>query len=549
MNSAEFFVKCLENEGVKYIFGLPGEENLEFVEAVRKSDIELIVARHEQAAGFMAATWGRLTGDAGVAMSTLGPGATNLATSAAYATLGAMPMVMITGQKPIKESKQGKFQILDVVNFMKPLTKYSRQIVGEKTIPASIREGFRQAQNERPGAAHIEFPEDIADEAVEEDLQPISADKIRRPAGEKKAIKKAVDMIESADRPLLLVGAGANRKLVSNALSDFIDETGIPFFNTQMGKGVVDERHPLYLGCAALSSKDYIHCAVENSDLIINVGHDVVEKPPFFMKQNDKRKVIHVNYSSAEVDGVYFPHWEVVGDVGNSVWQMNQRIEPQDSWDFDYFLEVKNKKEEQINKKKQDNSFPMIPQRIVSKTREVVPEDGIVALDNGMYKLWFARNYKAYQRNTLLLDNALASMGAGLPSAIGAKFAKPDQQVLAVCGDGGFMMNGQEIETAVRNGIDITVMILNDSGYGMIKWKQKKMELEDYGLDFANPDFVKYAESFGAEGYRIESIEEFQETLDSCLNKPGVDIIDVPIDYSENQEVFNKQLQERTCIL
>ncbi|MBI5728406.1 MAG: acetolactate synthase large subunit [Candidatus Magasanikbacteria bacterium] len=546
MKASDLFVKALENEGVQYIFGVPGEENLDLVESIRTSTIKLIVTRHEQAAGFMAATIGRLTGQPGVCLSTLGPGATNLVTAAAFAQLGGMPMMMITGQKPIKSSKQGHFQIINVVEMMRPLTKSTTQIVSAPTIPARVREAFRLATEERPGAVHIELPEDIAGEDVAETfLFPI--DKIRRPAAENKAVAQAVRMIEKAKRPLILIAAGANRKIISKTLREFIDKTGIPFCDTQMGKGVVDEHHPLYLGCTALSANDYVHCAIDRADLIVNIGHDVIEKPPFFMAHNG-RKVIHVNFSSAKVDDVYFPQWEVIGDIGNAIWQMTEKITKQTRWDFSYFLKMKAALEAHISKDDRDERFPLIPQRIVADVRAVVPHDGILCLDNGMYKLWFARHYRAHAPNTILLDNALATMGAGLPSAMAAKMLYPERAVVAVCGDGGFMMNSQDLETAVRLGLNLVIIILNDNGYGMIQWKQQSAGYTDFGLNFGNPDFVKYAEAYGAGGHRVACADEFAPLLKKCLNNKGIHIIEVPIDYSENYRVFSKELKEKTCL-
>ena len=431
MKASDLFVKALAAEGVEFIFGIPGEENLDFLDSMRKSGkIQLILTRHEQAAGFMAATYGRLTGKVGVCLSTLGPGATNLVTAAGYAQLGAMPMLMITGQKPIKTSKQGQFQIIDVVEMMRPLTKYTHQIVSGSNIPSRVREAIRLAEEERPGAVHLELPEDVAAEETEDVLFP--KDRVRRPTAEEKAIFRAVEMIEGAVRPLLLVGAGANRKRTSRILAQFIEHTGIPFFSTQMGKGVVDERHPLFLGNAALSSNDYLHCAVARADLIINVGHDVVEKPPFFMS-HDGFQVIHINFSSASVDPVYFPELEVIGDIGNSIWQI-------------------------------------------------------------------------------------------------------------ICGDGGFMMNSQELETAVRLGMDLVILVLQDNAYGMIKWKQESMGLPDFGLDYGNPDFVRYAESYGAHGHLIEKTEDLIPVMQSCVDGSGVHLIVVPMDYSVNQKLLEDEL-------
>lgn len=546
MKASDLFVKALENEGVEYIFGIPGEENLDFLDSMKNSKIKLILTRHEQGAGFMAATYGRLTGKPGVCLSTLGPGATNFTTPAAYAQLGAMPMMMITGQKPIKKSKQGRFQIVDIVDLMQSITKYTQQIVNGNNIPAMVRESFRLAMEERPGAVHLELPEDIAAEECEDRVFQVVGH--RRPDADETAIKVAAKMIEEAKMPLLLIGAGANRKRTSQALTKFIDNTGIPFFNTQMGKGVVDERHSEFLGTAALSSDDFLHCAINRADLIINVGHDVIEKPPFFMEEGGT-KVIHVNFFPAQVDEVYFPQLNVIGDIATSVANLASKISNKSNWDFSYFGRIKEEVDSHLSKYFEDNRFPILPQRLVHVIRKELPEDGIVTLDNGVYKIWFARNYKCYQPNTLLLDNALATMGAGLPSAMLAKLINPDKKVVSVCGDGGFMMNSQELETAVRLGLNLVVIILNDSSYGMIKWKQEGMGFDNFGLDYKNPDFVKYAESYGAIGHRPTSDENFKEILANSLNTDGVHVIDLAVDYSLNHSILNVLLKEKSCIL
>ena len=435
MKASDLFVKALENEGVEYIFGIPGEENLDFLNSLKDSKIRLILTRHEQAAGFMAATYGRLTGKPGICLSTLGPGATNFTTAAAYAQLGAMPMMMITGQKPIKKSKQGRFQIVDIVESMRPLTKYTHQIVNGHNIGAMVREAYRLSVEERPGAVHLELPEDIAAEETDGKIYDVVGH--RRPNADLRVIKKAAEMIEAAKRPLILIGAGANRKRTSNALTKLVNQTGIPFFNTQMGKGVVDERHPKYLGTAALSSHDFLHVAIEQADLIVNVGHDVIEKPPFFMRDGGA-KVIHVNFFPAQVDEVYFPQLNVIGDIASSVEGLVREVQKKENWDFSGFDEVKIEVEARLTKYSNDQRYPMLPQRLVNILREELDHDDIVTLDNGVYKIWFARNYKCYSPNTLLLDNALATMGAGLPSAILAKLINPTKKVISVSGDGGF---------------------------------------------------------------------------------------------------------------
>ncbi len=546
MKASDLFVKALEEEGVEYIFGIPGEENLDFLDSLIGSKIKLILTRHEQGAGFMAATYGRLTGEAGVCLSTLGPGATNFVTSAAYAQLGGMPMMMITGQKPVKSSKQGQFQIVDIVAMMEPLTKYTRQLVSGANIPSRVREAFRLAQEEKPGAVHLELPEDIAAEDTDEGVIPASV--VRRPIAEDKSIRAAIDLIEQARHPLLIVAAGANRKMTCKMLRQFVDTFDIPFVTTQMGKGVVDERDSRFLGNAALSSGDFVHRAIDAADLIINVGHDVVEKPPFFM-QPDGVKVIHINFFSAAVDPVYFPQVEVVGDIANSIWQIKEALQKQDHWDFSRFLEVREHGMAHLQEGADDDRFPVYPQRLVADVRSSVEKRGIIALDNGVYKIWFARNYLAHAPNTVLLDNALATMGAGLPSAIAAKLVHPDQTVTAICGDGGFMMNSQELETAVRMELDLVVIILRDNAYGMIKWKQANMGLQNFGLDYGNPDFVKYAESYGAKGHRVSSASELLPLLQKCHAESGVHVVEVPVDYSENDRILNHEIKERSAVI
>jgi acetolactate synthase-1/2/3 large subunit len=548
MNAAELMVRALENEGVETIHGVPGEENLEFLEALRKSSINLILTRHEQGAAFMAATYGRLTGKPGVCLATLGPGATNLVTGAAYAQLGAFPLMLITGQKPIKKSKQGHFQVIDVVNMMRPLTKFSKQIVNVNRIPSIVREAFRLAVEERPGAVHLELPEDVASEAVDSSTTPIfEVNRCGMPHADDAVIEEAAQMIRSARYPLLLIGAGANRSRVGCALCDLVRETGIYFFNTQMGKGVVDEISPQFLGTAALSDTDYIHCAIARADLVINVGHDVVEKPPFFMEHGGK-KVIHVNFSSAIVDNVYFPQLEVVGDIADTVTRLCKRLGRLDK-DRSYFQRVKEHLDAHLAELAGDHNFPMKPQRCVADVQGVMSPEGIVALDNGVFKIWFARNYLARKPLTILLDNALATMGAGLPSAMEAARLCPERRVLAVCGDGGFMMNSQEIETAVRLGLNLVVLIMNDGAYGMIRWKQYSLGYPDFGLEFNNPDFVQYARSFGAWGHRVGSAEELAPLLEYCFKEGGVHLVDLPVDYSENNRVLVDELKEKVCML
>ncbi|TIV82320.1 MAG: acetolactate synthase large subunit [Mesorhizobium sp.] len=537
---SDLLVAALENEGVDRIFGIPGEENLDVVESIRRSSIELILTRHEQAAAFMAATHGRLTGRPGVCITTLGPGALNLTTGAAYALLGAMPMVMITGQKGVRSSRQARFQIVDVVAAMKPLTKLSRQIVSPRMIPGVVREAFRVAGEERPGPVHLELPEDIAAEECDA-VAPIPPHPVELPLASPLALDRAAQMIIEAERPLAMMGAAASRPRSTSDLAQFVLRTGIPYFTTQMGKGTVPGGTELYMGTAALSERDYVHEAIEWADLIITIGHDTVEKPPFIMGA-DGPKVIHVGYQPATVEQVYFPQTEVIGDIGASLRLLADRLEGNIP-NAQALLPLREGILSRITARDSEDRFT--PQRLVHDVRAVMPADGILALDNGMYKIWFARNYRTRVANTLLLDNALATMGAGLPSAMMAAMLFPERRVMAVCGDGGFMMNSQELETAVRLKLNLVVLIIEDHAYGMIRWKQAVDDFPDFGMTFGNPDFVRYAEAYGAKGTRVGAIAELRPALEQAFAAGGVNLVVVPIDYSENERVLVEELRHR----
>ena len=541
---SELLVAALENEGVERIFGIPGEENLDVVEAIRTSSIELVLTRHEQAAAFMAATYGRLTGKPGVCISTLGPGALNLSTGAAYALLGAMPMIMITGQKGVLSSRQARFQVVDVVASMKPLTKLSRQIVSPSIIPTLVREAFRIAREERPGPVHLELPEDIAaEESLPVPMVPPHPAEL--PVANAEALDRAAELIRHAKRPLIMLGAAASRPRSTSDLANFVIRTGIPYFTTQMGKGTVPGGTELYIGTAALSERDYVHEAIERADLIVTIGHDTIEKPPFIMGKTGPQ-VVHVGYQPATVEQVYFPQAEVIGDIGPSLKLLADRLEGQLP-DAKALLPLRSGILERVAARAQEDRFT--PQRIVHDVRAVMPPDGIVALDNGMYKIWFARNYRTQVANTLLLDNALATMGAGLPSAMTASLLYPHRRVMAVCGDGGFMMNSQELETAVRLKLNLVILVLEDGAYGMIRWKQAVDAFPDYGMTFTNPDFVTYAEAYGAKGHRVERIDNFVPTLEQAFSEGGIHLVVIPVDYSENKRVLVDELSKRLPVL
>lgn len=540
IKGSELLVAALENEGVQHIFGIPGEENLDVVEAIRNSSIELVLTRHEQAAAFMAATYGRLTGKPGVCMTTLGPGALNLATGAAYALLGAMPVIMITGQKGILSSHQARFQMVDTVATMRPLTKMSRQIASPSMIQTMVREAFHLAQEESPGPVHLELPEDIAAEKTKKSIL-IPPHPIEYPIASEHALNRAAEMIMQAKRPLVMLGAAASRPRGTNQLSEFILRTRLPYFTTQMGKGTVSGAAEYYMGTAALSERDYVHDAIEQADLIITIGHSTVEKPPFIMETTGL-KVIHVGYQSATVEQVYFPQAEVIGDIGPSLKLLADKIEGNIPH-ANALLPLREGILSNITARSTEDRFT--PQRLVYDVRQVMPYDGILALDNGMYKIWFARNYRTQMANTILLDNALATMGAGLSSAIMASLLYPNRRVMAVCGDGGFMMNSQELETAVRLKLNLVVLIIEDNAFGMIRWKQATDHFQDFGMTFSNPDFIKYAEAYGARGTKIETIESFQSILENAFTAGGVHLVVFPIDYSENKRVFVDELQQR----
>jgi len=531
MRASDLFIKCLEEEGVKYIFGVPGEENLDVLDSLRDSPIKVILTRNEQSAVFMAATYGRFTGKPGVALATLGPGATNMVTGVGYAQLNGLPVIVVTGQKPIKKSKQGSFQIVDVVSMMKPITKWATQIQSGSRITSTVREAFKIASSERPGAVHIELPEDIAKEKIK-NYKPIKPQPIRRPIVEEKAFDLLVQKLEKAKTPVILIGAGANRKRITKYLSKFIEKYNIPFFESQMGKGVVDERMSQYIGTAALSNNDSVHKAVVKSDLILAIGHDVIEKPTNFVCEG-KTQIIHINYYEAKIDDVYMPSLEVIGDIGNLFWRLYERNLKTSKWNHKEIYKIAKREREKSLKSesKENKKSVLMPRRFVRELREIMNEEDIIALDNGWYKIWIARNYITSNPNTVLLDNTFATMGAGVSIGAMAKFLNQDKSVVTIVGDGGFMMNLGDLETAVRLKTDLTIIILNNSALGMIKIKQALQGFKKFSFDLKNPDFIKLAESFGAKGFRVKDKKDFKRTIKKAKNTKGVSIVEVLIEY------------------
>ena len=537
-------MRQLEEEGVTCLFGLPGEENLHFLEAVRKANLKVVITRHEQAAAFMAATYGRLTGKAGVCFSTLGPGATNLVTGIVHAQLIGAPLVSISAQKPRKENWQGKFQLVDVMNLMKPITKKTFSIFDPSTIPTVIREAFKTAEAERPGAVHIELPEDTAEEDTNARVQ--KRGEARRPAPDSKAVDSAVSLIERAENPLVIVSSGANRKRITQHLLAFLRKTGIYVVHTQMGKGVISDDCEYSLFATGIHKYDYVNCGIDQADLIITVGYNIAEYPPFIWNRKLDKTILNIDFVESEPDPYFNPAVEVVGDISHSLREIAEKMQGKRS--FPGFAKTRSQLEKKIQEKGEPR-FPLHPREVVRGVREVMAPEDIIALDNGIYKLWFSRLYPTFKPNTFLLDNALATMGAGLPAGIAAKMIFPQRKVLAVVGDGGFMMNSQELETAVRYRVPLVVLLLNDNAYGFVKWKQQNLNFENFGMDLSNPDFMKYAESFGVKGMRVERGQSLTQTLAQAFQFNQVALVECPIDYSVNYDVFSIELGRLVCAI
>lgn len=542
MKASDLFVSQLKEEGVEYIFGLPGEENLDLLESLRNSDIKLIITRHEQAAAFMAAAYGRLAGKAGVCFSTLGPGATNLVTGVAQAQLIGAPLISISGQKALIDNWQARFQLVDVVRMMEPLCKKAVSITDPGMIPTVLRNAFKHAEAERPGSVHVELPEDVAREETGAVVQKRS--KIKIPCPDPEAVEMAASMICEAKNPLIIISSGANRKAVTENLEDFANRTGIYVVHTQMGKGVVPDDCPYSLFATGIHARDYVNCGIDGADLIITVGYNIVEYPPYIWNGLLDKKIINIDFVESVPDRYFNPEVEVIGDIATSVRQLAARIPVKRT--FPVFGNTRTFIEEKINSPVR-KSYPPLPQAVVQSVRKVLGRNDIIALDNGIYKLWFSRLYKTYAPNTVLLDNALATMGAGFSAGLVAKLLHPERRVLAICGDGGFMMNCQELETAVRYRIPLVVLILNDNAFGFIKWKQKKMRFENFALDYGNPDFARFAESFGAAGMKVEKENDLSEVLEKAFSLNKLVVVECPIDYSVNYETFSIELGNLVC--
>ncbi|MBI4150121.1 acetolactate synthase large subunit [Candidatus Woesearchaeota archaeon] len=545
MNAADVMVRCLENEGVKYIFGLPGEENEDLLMSLAKSSIQFISTRHEQGAAFMADVYGRLTGKAGVCLSTLGPGATNLITGVADANLDHAPLVAITGQGSRERLHKESHQMLDIVQMFQPITKWNTVIVAPSIIPEAVRKAFKLAETEKPGATHIELPEDVAKLKAEKECLPLEIVKLRRPAPDYKALAKALEFIRQAKKPVILAGNGAIRKLASKQLRLFVEKTHIPVVSTFMGKGAISDADEHSLFTLGLQAKDYVTCVFDEADLVITVGYDIVEYPPEKWNPAGDKKIIHIDFTPAEVYTQYMPTVEVVADIAYTLWALNQEIED-NLFPKERASRTHDVLERHVQRDAGDADFPIKPQFLIAEMRKALDASDILISDVGAHKIWIGRNYQAYEPNTCIISNGLASMGIALPGAIAAKLAKPVAKVIAAVGDGGFLMNVQELETAKRLGVAFTVVIFNDNGYGLIEWKQQLHHKKSFGVTLTNPDFVKLAESFGARGVRIASVDELRKALAKAINSDDIWIIDVPVDYQENFKLSD-ELSRNTC--
>jgi acetolactate synthase-1/2/3 large subunit len=527
MKASELFVRCLEAEGIRHVFGIPGEETLELLEAIRSSDITFITTRHEQAAAFMANAWGRLTHRPGVCLSTLGPGATNLITGTADALLDFSPMVAITGQTELSEFHKESHQYVDILSVFRPLTKWNIRVERPDVIPEVIRKAFMIATLEKPGPTHIEVPQDVAGmQAWGEPLEYLDG---ACPPADGSRVRKAVEMIKEAENPLILAGNGVIRAGASHELRAFAERANIAVTTTFMGMGAIPADSRLFLSTTGLQSKDYISCGFERADLIIAIGYDFVEFSPLYWNPGGDKKVIHIGFTPPEVDARYnaFP---LVGDIKETLRRLNELI------DFDkegeYFFRLRESMDSPFM---QDLSgFPLKPQRIVKELREALGREDILVSDVGAHKIWLARFYPAYEPLTSIISNGFASMGFALPAALSAKMLHPERNVVAVMGDGGFMMSVAELETALRYNLPIVCLVFNDRAYGMISWKQMKRFGHEFGCSFGNPDFVRLAESFGAKGYRVEGEGELGHILTDALSQRRPSVIDCPVDYSEN---------------
>ena len=541
MKAAELFVRCLENEGVEAVFGIPGEENIDIMDVLLDSSIRFISTRHEQGAAFMADVYGRVTGRAGVCLATLGPGATNLVTGVADANMDHAPVVAVSGQSSTTRMHKESHQYLDLVNLFRPISKFCTQVIEPETVPEVVRKAFKTAQAEKPGVSFIDLPENIAKLEVE-GKSPLAVRNPRQPSASSDVICKAAEIISSAKYPLIMAGNGVIRANASEQLIRFGEKLNIPVVNTFMAKGVIPFSHPLWLGAVGMNARDYVACGFDRADVVICVGYDMVEYHAGRWHSGNDRKIIHIDVTPAEVDEYYIPEIEVIGDIGATLEGIDQIARPQAQFPAGLWQAIMNEHSEYAF----DTSFPLKPQRLVWDLQRAFASRCTVVCDVGAHKIWMARMYQPERPNTCIISNGFAAMGISVPGAIAAKLAFPNRTVVAVTGDAGFMMNSQEIETALRVGTPIIIVIWNDNGYGLIAWHQLRRFGRTSFVDFGNPDFVKYAESFGAKGYRVRSADELLPILRQAIADNTVVVIDCPVDYSENMKL-TERLNKLVC--
>lgn len=547
MNNAQLFVKCLENEGVEYIFGVPGEETLHLMDSLSSSSIKFIPTRHEQGAAFIADVYGRVAGKAGVCLATLGPGATNLITGIADANMDGAPLVAITGQSRIGDIHKSVHQYIDIVEMFKPITKWNARVTNSTSVPEIVRKAFKIAQTEKMGATHIELPKDIAALPVAENLLPLQKIMVQQPLPNEDELRKAARIIRQARFPVLLVGHGVNRRRASVELKRFVEQCNIPVATTFMGKGAFPFSHPLCFATVGLQVHDIVACGLDRADVIIAVGYDYEEYGPKSWNPDRDKTIIHISANSAEVDAFYQTEVELVGDIRQSLLALGELLAGSRQ-EQTYTARLKEIVMQELESYQADYSAPMKPQKLIYDLRRVLLPKDILISDVGAHKMWISRMYPAEKQNTVIISNGFATMGIALPGAIGAKLAKPNRRVIAVSGDGGFLMNLQELETAVRLRLALVIIVVNDGSYGLIKWKQEERFGRHYGVEFGNPDFVSCARSFGANSVRVDDPAQFATILEQALQYDGVTVLDVPIDYSENMKL-TKKLGEFVCPL
>jgi len=536
--AAELIVRCLENEGVSVVFGIPGEENIRFIKALAASDIRYVLTRHEQGAAFMAEMYGRVTGRAAVVSATLGPGAINMQLGGADATTNSTPMVAISAQVGQDREYKESHQYVDLVSMFAPITRWSAGIPTAHAIPEMVRKAFKVAETERPAAVYLAVPEHLDADDADYELGPLPRNVVRADAPAARQVARAVDILRAAQRPVVLAGHGAARSDATKALIRFSEELGIKVANSFHGKGVMPDDHPNGIGTLGFMRHDYVNFGFDNADVVIAVGYELQEFDPVRINPQADKQIIHIHRFPAEVDAHYSVEVGIIGDISDS---LNELTEAMQGRRFDD-VEVPGSGllDEEFARGQQDSRFPLAPQRVVADTREALGRSDVVLVDTGAAKMWMARLYPTYERNTCLISNGLSTMGFALPGALGVKLAQPESKVLAVVGDGAFLMNSQEIETAVREKIPLVVLIWEDGGYGLIEWKMDLELGEHHYVSFGNPDVVKYAESFGAKGYRISSAEELLPTLRAALDDDGVSLIACPVDYSENLRLTDR---------